>query len=95
MTERRSRFYYQWQFWLTIAGMLFSIIGGVSTVLWTMSSEITKYQNNLVRIERKVDIGFTHVSNALDRKTIREEQFNTKIEEIHRKCCSEIYASNE
>ena len=88
-------FYLQWQFWLTITGILIGVLGGTFTVLWDISSRLTAIEENSSRIEQRMNIGFKHISNKFDRMEERSNLYQARVEKIHRMCCSELQSVND
>ena len=94
MDQRNHRAYDKMQFWLTVAGFALTILSSTGVILWNMSGRLTAIESNIVRIETRMDTGFKHIARAITGLDSEKTIFQSKIEEVYKRCCSEITASS-
>jgi len=88
---REHRWSDQYQFWLGLTSLIFVIFGGI----WHISSRLTTMENHIATQNQRVEIGFKHVSKAIDKLNHDKEIFDNRVREVFKNCCSELRASNE
>lgn len=89
LNQREHRWSDSFHFWFGLVSLVFVLVGGI----WHMSSRLTTIEQHVLTQSQRTETGFKHINTAIGGLNTEKSVFQSKIEQIYMKCCSELNAS--